>query len=503
MADERDHSVINETLRIDPDARQRYVRAMLFEGMLAAEFAADGEDIPKVASSKTPSGPWLRSMAAAIVIGAFLAWMLTSRSADPIESTAASLGHEAEVTHAVVSLTEHAKGSIGGNALSAGMRLPYGTLELDSGLAEITFDSGAELILEGPASLSLESASRSRLDRGRASAMVPEEASGFVIHTPTSFIREMKTQIAIEVLDDTRTDLHVLDGRVEVAATGRSSSRGAQVLRQSEAVRLANGGIVPILFRPEASPGAKMKRVHRVPPSVHWSFDQWDGSLQSDAARNHFLEFRRNEEPAYPDLVEGPYGSALRLDGAGGFASTSYPGIGGSQPRTVAFWVRIDPVAPTHPRTPNGIVSWGVNRSSAKWQIGWNNAAREGNIGAPRVEFGKGFVIGSTDLRDGRWHHLTVVYLGGAGADVSTHVRIYLNGRLEPLSGRLQQTIRTQTQTQKAQPLVVGRYLGQWKNRDPFYFAGDLDELHVFEGALLPKQIVRLKERNSARVPPR
>jgi hypothetical protein len=96
-----------------------------------------------------------------------------------------------------------------------------------------------------------------------------------------------------------------------------------------------------------------------------------------------------------------------------------------------------------------------------------------------------------------------VVYLGGTGPDVSTHVRIYLDGRLEPLSGRLQQEIRTNTRSENARPLAVGRYLGQWKNHDPFYFDGDLDELHVFEGALLPRQIVRLMKQNSARVFPR
>jgi hypothetical protein len=33
----------------------------------------------------------------------------------------------------------------------------------------------------------------------------------------------------------------------------------------------------------------------------------------------------------------------------------------------------------------------------------------------------------------------------------------------------------------------------------PSSFEGDLDELHVFEGALLPNQIVRLMKRNTPR----
>lgn len=502
LADKRDHAVINETLRIDQEARQRYVRAMLFEGMLAAEFAEVDGDSQVAPPTRSGFRPWFQTMAAAIVVGAFLAWMMTLRSGPKDDSPIASDLELPQFTNAIVSMLDGAKGRIGDITLAAGMRLPNGTLELDSGLAEIIFDSGAEVTLEGPARFFLESANRSRLERGRASAMVPDEARGFVIHTPTSFIKDMGTNLAIEV-DESQTDIHVLDGEVEVAATGRNSSRTSQVLRQNEAVRLAGGDLLPIIFRPDASPAAKMKRVSRLPASVHWSFDDWDGPLQSDSSRGHILEFRRNELPESPEILDGPFGSALRLDGKAGYAFSNYPGVGGSQPRTVAFWVRIDPAPPSDPGTPNGIVSWGVNRSSAKWQIGWNNATGQGNIGAPRVEFGNGYVIGSTDLRDGRWHHLAVVYLGGAGPDVSTHVRIYLDGRLEPLSGRLQQEIRTNTRSENAKPLAVGRYLGQWKNRDPFYFVGDLDELHVFEGALLPRQIVRLMERNSARVLPR
>jgi ferric-dicitrate binding protein FerR (iron transport regulator) len=503
-AEPRDGTILNETLRLDPEARRRYVRAMLFEGMLAAEFAPVAGEAPAAAavpSSGWKSLPWLASLAAAIILGAFLGWFLPGPSGRLDESAADD--DPTDLTHAVVSTVDGAQGRIGGTALAAGLRLPNGFVELDSGLAEITFDSGAEITLEGPARMLLESANRSRLDKGRASAVVPEQASGFVIHTPTSFIREMGTTLAIEVLDDSQTDLHVLAGEVEAAPIGRNAHRLPKVLRQNDAMRFAKDGMRPIRFRADVSPAAKMKRVNRVPPSVHWSFDSWNGAVHSASASGHALEFHRNDRPAPPDLIDGPFGSALRLDGHAAYALSDYPGIGGSQPRTVSCWVRLAPDTPSGPGTPNGIVSWGVNRNNAKWQIGWNKAAPQGNPGAPRVEFGNGHVVGSSDLRDGRWHHLAVVYLGGSRADVSTHVRIYLDGRLEPLSGRLQRKIRTDTRSGEARPLAVGRYLGHWKNRGPFYFEGDLDELHVFEGALLPKQIVQLMKHNSVRIPTR
>jgi hypothetical protein len=346
----------------------------------------------------------------------------------------------------------------------------------------------------------LESESKSRLDAGRASANVPEQARGFVIHTPSSYIRDLGTAFAVEVRDGRETDLHVLEGEVEVAATGRRAVvKPPKILRQKEAVRLAGGDMLPISFRPDNPAQKRKKPVSKIPPSVHWSFDSWDGSTTTDSTRGHRLKLQRKSGPVTPETIDGPFGLALRLDGNGTFARSTYPGVGGSQARTVACWVCIQPGDSQEVNKPNGIVSWGVNRSSAKWQLGWNQAKGQGTIGATRVEFGEGAVVGSTDLRDGRWHHLAVVYLGGPKANVATHVRIYVDGKLEPLSSRRQMRINTDTKSADAQPLTIGRYLGYRPGRPPFFFEGDLDEVHVFEGPLLPAQIVRLMKRNTVR----
>jgi hypothetical protein len=179
------------------------------------------------------------------------------------------------------------------------------------------------------------------------------------------------------------------------------------------------------------------------------------------------------------------------------FARADDPGTGGSPKRTAACWLRLQPDDTTPLSTSNGIIAWGVKRSSAKWQVTCNFDQNQGTIGAPRVEFGDGFVIGSTDLRDGRWHHLAVVCLGGPKANVANHVRIYLDGHLESLSGRRPRRSDGESTPITARPLTLGRYLG----REASYFHGDLDEVHIFEGALLPGQITRLMKRNSLRPP--
>ena len=57
--------------------------------------------------------------------------------------------------------------------------------QLTAGLAEITFASGAKVILQGPASLEIESNKTATLHNGRMTADVPDDLAGFRIHTST------------------------------------------------------------------------------------------------------------------------------------------------------------------------------------------------------------------------------------------------------------------------------------------------------------------------------
>ncbi len=494
-----DHAVLNDTLRRDPAARQAYRRTMAFEAMLAREFAPPEECQPPAAASR--KNRWLApaAIAATITLAATLAWRLQPGPAVPPNITASPLEADEETSLAVITSLDNATGRFGHDALAQGLRLTGGLLELDSGLAEITFDSGAEVTLEGPARLQLESDNKSLLAAGRASAYVPEQARGFVIHTASSYIRDLGTPFAVAMRAGRETDLHVLEGEVEVAPAGRNISYAPKILRQREAVRLAAGTMLPINFLPDDPAQRRRNKPNKIPPSVHWSFDSWDGTTTTDPASGRLLKLQPNKKDSGPELLDGPFGSALHFDGEGTFAKSDYPGIGGSQARTVACWIRLQPGDSRTGDIPNGIIAWGVNRAVGKWQLAWNKARGQGTAGAPRVEFGDGFVIASTDLRDGRWHHLAVVCLGGPRANVATHVKVYVDGKLDPLTGRRQQKIDTDTTSAAARPLIIGRYLGRRPAHDPSSFEGDLDEIHIFEGPLLPGQIVRLMKRNSVR----
>jgi hypothetical protein len=490
-ADAKDVAILNDTLRVDPQARRAYIRAMAFEGMLASEFAPMEAELP---APKPRRWKFPLSIAATAILAAGLAWMWFPNRDNGV--TDRDDGDDQDVTHAVISLLDEARGRFGGGPLSAGQRLSDGLLDLESGLAEITFDNGAEVTLEGPAKFLLESGNRSRLDIGNASAVVPEQARGFVIHTPTSYIRDLGNAVSVEVRDDQQTDLHVLEGEVEVVPTGMQARKAPRVVRQMESVRLSGRDVKAIQFKPDRKSISKPKAPPPVPASVHWSFDSWSGPSAMDDSRSHGFRLIRDRKPVPPGLTDGPFGRALRLSGDGVFGRSDFAPSPPNKPRTLACWVRL----PINAASSEAILAWGAG---PKWQVTWNRQAAHGNMGAPKIEFGEGYLTGSSDLRDGDWHHLAIVLLGGPKSGVASHARIYLDGRLEAPSGRRQQRIKVGNTTSEAQPLTLGRGFVKRGEINESSFEGDLDELHVFEGALLPRQIVRLMKRNSLANPAR
>lgn len=96
-------------------------------------------------------------------------------------------------------------------------RLGQGTLRLAEGLATIKFDSGAEVILEAPATLVLVDAMRCELTGGTAVSDIPESALGFRIKTPSADVVDYGTRFAVSVYEETgETHTQVIEGKVQV-----------------------------------------------------------------------------------------------------------------------------------------------------------------------------------------------------------------------------------------------------------------------------------------------
>ncbi len=116
--------------------------------------------------------------------------------------------------------------------------LRQGTLMLTDGLAEITFDYGARVIVEGPAELQLESAGKMSLLWGRAYATVPEHATGFIMQTPNSMIVDMGTEFGVIVDHDGETEVHMVNGQSSLVPGQEGKTQKGQLLTAGQARRI-------------------------------------------------------------------------------------------------------------------------------------------------------------------------------------------------------------------------------------------------------------------------
>jgi len=128
-----------------------------------------------------------------------------------------SQGTATDTTFATLTESKAAIWESGSLPTAPGSRLDTGTLRLAEGLATVTFDSGAEVVLEARTSLTLLSSMSCRLTQGTAVSDIPDSALGFRIETPAADVVDHGTRFAVSVFEGSgETHTHVLEGRVEV-----------------------------------------------------------------------------------------------------------------------------------------------------------------------------------------------------------------------------------------------------------------------------------------------
>ena len=84
-----------------------------------------------------------------------------------------------------------------------------------------TFDVGAKVILQAPASFRLESGTSARLEMGKATTEITTAAArGFKIRTPQATFVDQGTEFGVEVSPGGSSRVHVFKGCVDVAVNG-------------------------------------------------------------------------------------------------------------------------------------------------------------------------------------------------------------------------------------------------------------------------------------------
>ncbi|MEL7497438.1 MAG: FecR domain-containing protein [Planctomycetota bacterium] len=121
-----------------------------------------------------------------------------------------------------------------------GAFLGKGIFHLESGIVELEFNRGARITVRGPSSFELKSTDLMHLSSGNLVARIPEEAIGFTIETDKAEVVDLGTEFGLSVGDGGQTEVHVIEGLVEVFERKGSSERSSKSIRieEGQAIRM-------------------------------------------------------------------------------------------------------------------------------------------------------------------------------------------------------------------------------------------------------------------------
>lgn len=379
-----------------------------------------------------------------------------------------------------------------GNSMKRGSRL-----ELQQGSMEMTFHSGARSVIVAPADLTFRDSSHIDLKQGRAWFHVPTSAAGFQVNTSRMTVVDLGTEFGIHAGNTEKEEIHVLKGKVH--ATALSGARSGETLSAGEARRLdVSGNLATIPLEP----GDFIPSLPEKLPHLRWSFDDISGdrlSVSGTFPSSEKIHTTLRTNDFLPHLVPGKHGMALSLNGRGDHAITDWPGFAGNRPRTVSFWVRLPAPKESYYKIYSGIVGWGNESDltlNSKWKILAVQDARNGPA-FPRLSWGAVWLNGTTNLADGRWHHIAATSSGLKNPSGLPDAELYVDGVKEETSygGHVDlsasPTMDTDTIAKKSMPLIIGSDLNPAaENR--LYFQGEIDELTIFDGHLPENEIQAL-----------
>lgn len=136
-----------------------------------------------------------------------------------------------------------------------GGSLEYGReYALTSGMVELRFPNGAEVILEAPSVIEIKSGDRLVVKVGACSVHAPPGAEGFRVETPQADVVDLGTRFSINVNEVGETDVQVVEGAADVKS--RNNPANSRTLRltpgQSRRFREnVDGTSQPLPFDPQ------------------------------------------------------------------------------------------------------------------------------------------------------------------------------------------------------------------------------------------------------------
>jgi hypothetical protein len=204
---------LDRRLAEDPAARRKLLAEVGVDTDLreiARERAAYPVPAPVAPRQSVQRRAWVLAAAAALLLAAFLAGWIPSRSR--------------EIGRVTRALYIHATN--GDGVFTVGQRLKPGRVAIKSGMLEIRLSNGVTLLHEGPGELELISPMRTLLHSGQVVVRVPRDAVGFQMDAPSVRVVDFGTEFAVKTGPALVTDVQVFEGVVEASpAQGGFSMR--------------------------------------------------------------------------------------------------------------------------------------------------------------------------------------------------------------------------------------------------------------------------------------
>jgi hypothetical protein len=143
-------------------------------------------------------------------------------------------------------------------------------LDLLRGTAEITFTSGANVVIAGDSRFQLRGADVGMLYEGQLVAAIPKNAVGFSILTPRATLIDLGTEFSLRVEEDGSIELEVLQGLVELRPKDESGNEIRQLrIPYGRAVRMdASTGTVSTVPFHDPRPGSDAPSPEQARPGV-------------------------------------------------------------------------------------------------------------------------------------------------------------------------------------------------------------------------------------------
>ena len=388
---------------------------------------------------------------------------------------------------------------IGGTVVRSDAHIGEGTLVLDQGIAQLAFRNGAQVILEGQCGFEILNETTVALHHGKLWAHCPRSAHGFQVVTPDgSHITDLGTEFGVAVDSQGSIDVHVFDGRVEVAGPDLKTQvlkAGSSLSWQGSDSLTSQGTADPAQFVDSTQLLNKRLATHqktiRKDPSLILNYDF------SDTSRRVAVNSVANPPPGTfgklvgPTFVRGrgPGHQALQFEHPGDHIDLEVDALSQYNGATICVWVKLDRFDHQHAVLIN---SDNYDLGAIHFQITKTGHLKSSINGGPH------YTSKERLISPGKWHHLAVSW-----DFKSLEGTLYLDGQALVSNNRLE----TKPTGLKKEQIHLGPcQIGSWSATDlkkrtqarPVAITrelkGRIDEVLIFARSFSDSEIFELYE---------